>query len=110
VKAAAILEAPTGLDVPRIKALRAGKAGGWLSPPPPQWRARGPATLGGPAAGGSNAGVNGDTGMVVCRTSAQACLHGGGQTAVVSRGQGKPRPWQAEGLPHLTSRHRAHVL
>jgi len=34
VKAAALLEAPTGRDVPRLEAQRAGKAGGWLSAPP----------------------------------------------------------------------------
>jgi len=34
VKAAALLEAATGRDVPRLKAQQAGKAGGWLSGPP----------------------------------------------------------------------------
>jgi len=34
VKAAALLEAATGRDVPRLEAQRAGKAGGWLSAPP----------------------------------------------------------------------------
>jgi len=34
VKAEALLEAPTGRDVPRLEAQRAGKAGGWLSAPP----------------------------------------------------------------------------
>jgi len=33
-KAAALLEAATGMDVPRLEAQRAGKAGGWLSAPP----------------------------------------------------------------------------
>jgi len=33
-KAAALLEAATGRDVPRLEAQRAGKAGGWLSAPP----------------------------------------------------------------------------
>jgi len=62
-------------------------------------RATGP--LGGPAAGGPNDGVNGYTGMMVCRTSAHPRLHGGGQPAVVSRGQGKPRSCHAEWLLHL---------
>jgi len=34
VKAAALLEAANGRDVPRLEAQRAGKAGGWLSVPP----------------------------------------------------------------------------
>jgi len=34
VKAAALLEADTGRDVPRLEAQRAGKAGGWLMAPP----------------------------------------------------------------------------
>jgi len=34
VKAATLLEAATGRDVPRLEAQRAGKAGGWLSAPP----------------------------------------------------------------------------
>jgi len=38
-KAATLLEAATGSDVPRLEAQRAGKAAGWLSPPP-RWRAR----------------------------------------------------------------------
>jgi len=33
VKAAALLEAVSGRDVPRVEAERAGKAGGWLSAP-----------------------------------------------------------------------------
>jgi len=33
-KAAAILEAATGREVPRLEAQGAGKAGGWLSAPP----------------------------------------------------------------------------
>jgi len=33
-KAAALVEAATGREVPRLEAQRAGKAGGWLSPPP----------------------------------------------------------------------------
>jgi len=33
-KAAALLEAATGRDIPRLEAQRAGKAGGWLSAPP----------------------------------------------------------------------------
>jgi len=33
-KAAAILEAATGRDIPRLEAQRAGKAGGWLSATP----------------------------------------------------------------------------
>jgi len=44
MKAAVLLEAATGRDVRCLEAQRAGKAGGWLSPPPP---------LGGP--GGSRA-------------------------------------------------------
>jgi len=35
VHAAALLEAATRRDFPRLEAQRAGKAGGWLSPPPP---------------------------------------------------------------------------
>jgi len=38
VKAAALLEAAKGREVPRLEAQRAGKAGSWLSAPPP-WRA-----------------------------------------------------------------------
>jgi len=34
VKAAAVLDAATGSDVPRLEAQRASKAGGWLSAPP----------------------------------------------------------------------------
>jgi len=34
-KAAALIEAATGREVPRLEAQRAGKSGGWLSPPPP---------------------------------------------------------------------------
>jgi len=43
-KAAALLDAATGRDVPRLEAQRAGKAGGWLSPP--RWRARAFASAG----------------------------------------------------------------
>jgi len=63
-------------------------------------RATGP--LGGPAAGGPNDGVDGDTGMVGSRTPGRAHLHGGGQPAVVSHGQGKLRPWHAAWIPRLT--------
>jgi len=45
VKAAALLEAATGRDVPRLEAKQDGKAGGWLSPPSSGTRAllhRGP--------------------------------------------------------------------
>jgi len=66
--------------------------------------------LGGPEAGGPHYGVDGDTGMVVGRTSDNPRLDGGGQTAVVGRGQGTPRPWHAAGLPQLTSLHLALVL
>jgi len=38
VKAAALLEAATGRDVPRLEAHRAWKAVGWMSAP--QWRAK----------------------------------------------------------------------
>jgi len=38
VKAAALLEAATGREVPRLEAQRAGEAGGWLSAP--HWRAK----------------------------------------------------------------------
>jgi len=34
-KAASLLKAATGRDVPRFQGVWAGKAGGWLSPPPP---------------------------------------------------------------------------
>jgi len=34
LKATALLEEANGRDVPRLEAQRAGKAGGWLSPPP----------------------------------------------------------------------------
>jgi len=44
VKAEALLEAGTGLNVPRLEAQRAGKAGGWLSAT--QWRDRGAASPG----------------------------------------------------------------
>jgi len=37
-------------------------------------------------------------------------FHGRGQPAVVSRGQGKHRPWHAEGISQLTSLHRVLVL
>jgi len=39
VKAAALLEAATGRDVPRLEAQRTGKAGGWLSVPQSRVRA-----------------------------------------------------------------------
>jgi len=39
VKSAALLKAARGCDVPRLEAQRAGKAGGWLSAPPP-WQAK----------------------------------------------------------------------
>jgi len=58
-------------------------------------RATGP--LGGPAAGVPNDGVNGYTGMLVGRTSANPRLHGGGQLAVVIRGQGNPAPGTLRG-------------
>jgi len=35
VKGVPLLEAATGRNVPRLESQRAGKAGGWLSPPPP---------------------------------------------------------------------------
>jgi len=79
--------------------------GSWCPAAEPQ-RATGP--LGGPAAGGTNDGVNGSTGTVVGRTSAHPRLHVGGQPAVVSRGHWKPRRWHTAGL--LTSLHRALVL
>jgi len=44
VKVAALLEAATGRDVPRLEAQRAGKAGGWLSAP--HWQARAFASTG----------------------------------------------------------------
>jgi len=44
----------------------------------------------GPAAGGLDDGVDGDTGMVVSRTPGRSHLHGGGQPTVVSHGQRKP--------------------
>jgi len=37
VKAASLLQAATGRDVPRLEAQRAGKAGEWLPPSPSGW-------------------------------------------------------------------------
>jgi len=52
-------------------------------------RATGP--LGSPSAVGPDDGIYGDTGVVDRRSSALLRLHGGGQPAVVSHGQGGPR-------------------
>jgi len=48
--------------------------------------------------------------MVVGRTSAHTRFHGGGQPVVLSLGQGKPRTWNAVGLPHLNWLQRDLVL
>jgi len=78
------------------------------SPCPAAGPQRATGSLGGTVSGGPNEGVNGYTGLVVGCTSAHSCLHGSGQPAVVSRGQGQPRPCHTAGL--LTSLHRALVL
>jgi len=66
-------------------------------------RATGP--LGGPAAGGPDDGIYGDTGVVGRRSSAHPRLHGSGQPAVVSHGQGGPRLWHTAEVPHLPRHH-----
>jgi len=78
VKEAALLEAATDRDVPRLEAQQARKAGGWLSAPHPSgWP--GALPLGGPV------------------FHATQVAHGGALTTSGLRGQTVPPMWKAGG-------------